>query len=125
MAIHFNTEDRGDYLQIRSCGTEEHLEQSIAYNKAMYDAVLESKRTKVLLDERQLTNLEDIFDVYSLAETHEALHFARNIEKVAIVGNPKDRSNLEFFEILSRNRGFQVKIFYEPEPAEAWLQESR
>ncbi len=124
MAIQFNTEDRGDYLHIRSCGTEERLEATIAYNLAMYHAVLESKRNKVLLDERHVANLENIFDVYSLAEAHATLRIARNIEKVAIVGNPKDRNNLEFFEIISRNRGFQVKVFYEPEPAEAWLRES-
>ena len=123
MAIQFSTEDRGEFFQIRSCGTEEHLEQSIAYTMAMYEAVLESKHTKVLLDERQLTNLDDIFDVYSLAETHETLRVARIIEKVALLGNPKDRNILEFFEIVSRNRGLQVKVFYEPEPAETWLRE--
>jgi len=41
--------------------------------------------------------------------------------KFAILDNPKNRQNNDFFENASLNRGYQLLFFYDLESAEKWL----
>jgi hypothetical protein len=78
-----------------------------------------SKCQKFLVDLRGATVLSATIDTFELPGKVEALGFTAQ-HRLAIVYST-DESDLRFLELVSQNRGLQVKAFEDFDEAETWL----
>lgn len=75
----------------------------------------------VLVDVRQSRSAEAVFGQYTLARDLLNADVDPRL-RVASVVSPEDHSH-DFVETVTRNRGFNVRLFTDMEAAKAWLRE--
>ena len=79
---------------------------------------------RFLSDCRLLEEGASLTDVYDLPAIYESLGVGRDWwEAIVLPVMPTAEEQLKFYETVTRNRGFQVRIFGSREEALAWLTE--
>lgn len=119
MAISFTTRVEDGVLYVTASGFDESLEDTQKYSYAVIQASKQTGVKKVLCDERQLDYQLSTIDLYVLAEF--IVEHAPVMAKVALVSNERYKSDIQFWEIVSQNRGLVVKVFFDLEEAKAWI----
>lgn len=119
MAISFTTRVEDGVLYVTASGFDESLEDTQKYSYAVIQASKQTRVKKVLCDERQLDYQLSTIDLYVLAEF--IVEHAPVMAKVALVSNECYKSDIQFWEIVSQNRGLVVKVFFDLEEAIAWI----
>ncbi len=76
--------------------------------------------TKILFDLTQLDGLPNLLESYQSGATLEERGFNRQT-RIAFVDRPEYKSANDFYELVAKNRGFQIKHFYTIEDAFEWL----
>jgi hypothetical protein len=84
-------------------------------------AAIENQCGKILIDVRELEGWLSVFDSYYLVTKDFQRLRGKGIVKAAIVDRPLPKSREWFLEIVSHNRGYNLKIFENPEAALEWL----
>lgn len=84
-------------------------------------AAIENQCGKVLIDVRELEGWLGVFDNYNLVTKDFQQLRGKGIVKAAIVDRPLPKSREWFLEIVSHNRGYNLRIFENPEAALEWL----
>ena len=74
---------------------------------------------RFLNDMRHATVTFSIAEVYCLPGIIEAAGFDRSWKRALVAASQLD--GYHFFETVSVNRGYRVRLFTDPEPALAWL----
>ena len=86
-------------------------------------AVAKEKSTRRLLG--NCTGLEqkgNELDIYALIQFFESLPIDRQIKEAMVLPKTnKAFADMEFYEIAARNRGFNVRIFFDRQEAINWL----
>jgi hypothetical protein len=118
MAIHFEFERKAAYLQVRTWGSDEDLEEAMAYGVAVLREATKSGAKRVLCDERELVYALGTVDIYQLAK---AAAFAPALSKVAVVTGPLQTQDLDFWTTVATHRGLRARAFAALKPAEDWL----
>ena len=78
--------------------------------------------SKMLVDHREMTPEVSTVDIYDLPDVLEKLGFARSSKMaILLVAGALKRADYDFFETVSINRGFQVRLFLDPDEALGWL----
>ncbi len=85
------------------------------------EAAIENKRQKVLIDVRNLEGWLGVFDSYFIITKDFQQLRGKGITKVAIIDRPLPKMREMFFEMVAQNRGFNLRIFENPEAALVWL----
>lgn len=82
----------------------------------------EQNCNRFLVDERDATFESSISNIYSWSEDMDEGGITR-ANKVAFLysDSPANRSDYRFFETVSRNRGYNIRIFDDQLKAVAWL----
>lgn len=63
-----------------------------------------------------------VLDIYELVELYASMGLDRRIREALVIAGPaRPREDLDFYETVARNRGFNVRIFDDMEAARAWL----
>lgn len=109
----------GELLVARVWGEHLNVDELKQYGADLVSACIVGTCTKALLDERELPHTLNEADIYRLAEQY-ALRAPRLV-KAAILFNPKERKNVNFWETCAVNRGLSVRVFVQKEDALAWL----
>lgn len=113
-------EDRNDYLYAFVSGEEDSLDISIKFLTRVMAQCYAMNKSKVLIVEEFYTNisLEDMYTIgVHLGGLSSKYHF-----KIAFVDKIESHNESnQFAELISWNRGANVKIFETTEKAEAWL----
>jgi hypothetical protein len=84
-------------------------------------AAIENRRNKILIDVRNLEGWLGVFDSYFIVTKDFQRLRGKGISKVAIIDRPLPKMREIFFETVSRNRGYNLRLFDNPEAALAWL----
>jgi hypothetical protein len=85
------------------------------------NAAIQKQCRKVLIDVRELQGWLGVFDSYYIVTKDLQRLRGKGIVKAAIVDRPLPRMREMFFQTVSHNRGFNLRIFEDPEAALAWL----
>lgn len=79
--------------------------------------------TRCLLDHSNLDEyVLQTFDIYNLPNRYRELEISHGI-KLAVVVHEKLKENIQFYENVCRNNGYQVSMFFSQGEAKAWLGE--
>jgi hypothetical protein len=105
-----------------SISTDEVVAQAIESIKL----VKQQKAIGSLVDYSKVTLEMPIADIYALPDLFDA-HALPRETKIAIVlpPDPKNMHKYTFFDDTANNRGYMVKLFWEPGQALAWLTSGR
>lgn len=120
MAIHYQTEVRGNLMKVITSGEDESLEEVMDYAHTIINEAVKANITKVLCDERNLIWKLSAFDTFQLAENTSKL--APRVAKIAIVCNPKYVEEGRFYETVATNRGLIIRVLSDIEEAKKWLE---
>lgn len=121
MAIVYRSEKRSEYLYLVGEGTEDGLKENQQIHQMIVDLCREHNCRRVLIDDRKVIYTASILSIYELARYYVEVTVARHIKRAAVVANPVYEETNVFFENTTRNRGIDLRVFYDPEKAEAWL----
>ncbi len=76
----------------------------------------------VLGDCQKIEHSNTAFNIYDIPKEYENRQVNRRIREAMILPVDKDaRQNVEFYETVCRNRGFNVRVFETREAALNWL----
>ena len=121
MSYELKVEERGEVLWVAATGTRS-LETVLAMSKDIMKACAERGFSKVATDVRQLSGKLSAVDSFEVVARHfRAMQNRRVVTQAAIVDLKEFEARHQFFENLAINRGFNIRIFSQPEQALAWL----
>ena len=112
-------DDRTDYLYAYVSGDKDSLDISRQYWREIADECRRTKCSKLLI-------VEDIKESVSTTETYQIASEISSMGfagiKIAFIDQHIEQQELnEFGELVSTNRGLNVKLFNKVEEAEKWL----
>ena len=121
MTIRYKCEIRQDYIYLIGEGVEDGLEENKQIHEMIVRVCKDQNCDRVLIDDRNVTYTASIISLYLLAEHYTKVDIPRQIRHAAIVADPKYSETNTFFENTTRNRGIDLRLFYNIEQAEKWL----
>jgi len=121
MAINYKSEKRKDYIYLIGEGVEDGLEENKQIHQIIVNACKDHNCNRVLIDDRRVIYTASIISIYQLAEYYVKVDLPRQIHRAALVADFKYKETNDFFENVSRNRGINLRLFYDIEKAEEWL----
>lgn len=117
MGYKINYHIKGDFLKVVLTG-DYPLEKFHEISKDMDRVVDENNISKILVDLRQFNGRFGVFDglqkIENFREESKFLQFA-------ILDVKENKSNNDFFENASFNRGYKLLFFYDEPEAVKWL----
>ncbi len=112
-------DERTDYLYAHVLGDKDNVEISTQYWREIADECRRTKCRKVLIVE-DLKESVSTTETYQIASEISSMGFAGI--KIAFIDQHIEQQELnEFGELVSTNRGLNVKLFNTAEEAEKWL----
>ena len=119
MSIQFTLKEDGDILFVQYTGSFDP-EDDEKTDRELAKICSEKGIKKLLIDLTRLEGLPNLFESYQSGASLEERGFKRQT-KIAFVDRPEFKSANEFYELVAKNRGFQIKHFYAVEDALEWL----
>jgi hypothetical protein len=121
MAIQYESEKRQDYIYFIGEGIEGELEENQQIHEMIVNICKDHNCDRVLIDDRKVTYTASVCSIYQLVEYYAKVDLPRQIYRAAVVADLKYKETNDFFENASRNRGINLRLFYDLEKAEEWL----
>jgi hypothetical protein len=121
MSVQYTFEQRDGILFAVGRGIEGSIEEDKQTTLDLIRACKESGCDLLLVDDREVTYTISTISLYELAKFYYDSHFQREVRKVALVPNPVFKEDNAFYETAVRNRGLNLRVFYDFESAAAWL----
>ncbi len=110
-----------DYLSVRASGVRTGATVA-AVAMEIFDAAVDHRVSKVLIDVRELEGRLGILDSYVVVtEVFQKLR-GKAIRKAAIVDRQTSSVRGWFLETVARNRGFNFRVLADEEEALEWLE---
>lgn len=125
MTITYWIEQKGEIVYAIGHGTEDNLEQNKEITQTLIRACEEHRCSLLLVDDRDVKYTASILSLYELGEFYKTTGASRKVKKVAVLADSSYKESNDFFETTSRNRGVNLRVFYQMENAEAWLLEKQ
>ncbi len=119
MAISFEFQFKEGILLVKAKGRDESVEEVIGYGLSIKEEALRLGAEKILCDERQLIYALGTFNTFESAE-FIAEHVPK-IAKVAVVCDPSNLGEAQFYETVVVNRGLELRVFTQMNEAKNWL----
>ena len=111
-------------FQIVECATTGFLTVDELTEATVATVVLaiEKNTQLILIDDSKLEKAVGTFDIYNLPELYDTLAIDRSI-KVSIVlpESPEAKEDVQFYETVCRNKGWNTEIFEQRQEAIDWL----
>ena len=121
MTINYKSENRNDYIYLVGEGIEDGLDENKQIHQMITKLCKDHNCDRVLIDDQKVTYTASVLSIYQLAKYYTTSNIPRYIKRAAVVANPKYKETNIFFENTTRNRGINLRIFYDIEEAETWL----
>ena len=120
MSIEYSTENKEQYLLIRSHGKSANLDVVSNYSREIAECCKKQGYSNMLVDERDREYLlEEVLDLYKIANFFRTLDISDL--RIAIICQEKYLEQVRFLEITAQNRGMNIKFFLDTDSAERWL----
>lgn len=113
--------EAGNLVRVVASGSIS-TEDALAQVAAGVKLIREHRSTGALVDYSKAVLEMPIVDIYKLPDLFDALALPRST-RIAIVlpPDPKNMHKYTFFDDTANNRGYIVKLHWEPSQAMAWL----
>jgi hypothetical protein len=121
MTINYKSEKRKDYVYLVGEGIEDGLDENKQIHQMIISLCKDHKCDRVLIDDQKVTYTASVLSIYQLAQYYTTADMPHYIKRAAIVANLKYKETNDFFENTTRNRGINLRVFYDVAEAEAWL----
>jgi len=125
MSIQYTLEKRGDVLYAIGHGMETGIEEDKEISLQLIRACNQHACELLLVDDTDVTYTISPLALYELARFYNDSHFQRDVRKIALIPNAKYKEDNSFYETVVRNRGLNLRVFYDVEKAAAWLAENK
>lgn len=121
MSYNLTIEKKGDVLWVTATGMRS-LETVISMSKDIMAACAEQKVRRVLIDVRELKERMKMGEIYEISDKYFPKIRDRSvITHSAIVDLKEFEHEYKFFETVAMNRGFNLRLFSDPDEAVEWL----
>jgi hypothetical protein len=122
MSFEVSLADSGKYVICRVCDPIT-TEFALQFGKAATETSQQYGLARQLYDVRSVRNVDSIYHNYDFAYKDMVNLDLEFDNRAAILVDPADRSH-DFVEVVSRNAGYNVRVFVDEQQAIAWLEES-
>ena len=120
MSIDYTTENKKEYLLVKSNGGSDDLAVISDYAREITDICKQQSYTAMLVDERDSEYmLNEVLDLYKLANFFRTLNVTDI--RMAIICQPQYLEQIRYFEKTTHDRGMKIKFFLDPDSAKRWL----
>ncbi|MBE7436190.1 MAG: hypothetical protein HS100_19900 [Anaerolineales bacterium] len=102
-------------------GIEEGLGENMKIHAMILETCKRLSHSRVLIDDRQVEYTSSILSLYDLAGHYKTTGAFSELDKVAVVANVQYHKDNVFYENVTRNRGINLRVFYDFDEAVAWL----
>ena len=119
MSITFNSNIEDDILIITASGKDDNVDQVVEYGQSIIRLGIESGKSKILCDERNLEDAIGTFDIFEAATI--IAEEAPRVARIAIVCSPEFFEDGRFWETVAVNRGLHVRMYIDINLAKTWL----
>jgi hypothetical protein len=119
MALKYTLKRDGDILVVRLTGSDNGLREVERYVLDVIRAALDEGLQRILCDETGITTRLDTLETFDIGT-----FLSRNTPpsfRIAIIYDPQAYFDFRFFESVAVNRGMQLRIFTDIDPAREWL----
>ena len=123
MSIHYDFEPRDGVMYAVGHGLENSIEEDKQLSLELIRACKKHGCVLLLVDDTDVTYTSSTLALYELAKFYNDSHFQRDLRKIALLPHPRFKEDNEFYETAVRNRGLNLRVFYDIERAAAWLAE--
>lgn len=121
MSYDLKIDKKKDMLWITATGNRT-LETVLAITRDCVAACITNKTTKLLIDVCKLEGRLKTLDAYNVADQYfPKIEDLNIITQCAIIDLKEFEESYRFFENVAVNRGFNLRIFSDPDEAIAWL----
>ena len=121
MSYEIETHKEGNVLHVTVRGTRTK-EAVVRLSAEVMEACRREQTPRVLIDVRQLGGRLDMLESFEIPTvTFPEIRDPSVLEKAVVVDLPEFESSFRFFESVARNRGFNFRIFGDPDAARTWL----
>lgn len=121
MSYKLTIKKKKDILWITATG-KRTLETVLAITKESVTACVKNKTTKFIIDVCGLEGRLRTLDAYDVPDQHfPKIRDLNVISQCAIIDLKEFEESYRFFENVAVNRGFNLRIFSDPDEAIAWL----
>ena len=121
MSYQLTLEIKEEYMLAHVHGTRT-LESVVNLAKGLFEACIEMKQSKLIVDVREFEGRLGPLDIYSFITEEIPKMAGKGLEKAAIVDNRMPRAGRWFFETVARNRGYyNLRMFEDLGPAHEWF----
>jgi len=114
-------EPKGSYLSVRAAGTRTRTAVTAMIPK-IYQALLANNLSKVLIDVTELKGRFSPLDSYLVVTRDFARLRGGGIRKAVVVDEHGGAVREWFMQRFARKRGYNFRIFANPEVAQYWLE---
>lgn len=113
--------EENNIVSVTACGRLT-MEEYKKGSKEVVDLLAKHNSTRLLVDDRLLDNAASIFDFYDLPKFFREIGLPSHV-RVALLysATARDKRDIEFFETVCKNSGYNVTIFYSYDEAMEWL----
>jgi hypothetical protein len=123
MSIQYTFEKRGAVLYARGWGIEGGIDEDKQISLELVRACRQHGCELLLIDDSDVTYTSTTLSLYELAKFYNDSRFQRQLRAIALIANFKYKEDNDFYETAVRNRGVNLRIFYDFERAGTWLAE--
>lgn len=121
MTYELSVEAKDGVLRVVAAGPRT-LESILAISREVLQACAELRIGSVLADIRPLEGHLSTLGAYQLgAHRFTEMREERVVSRLAILDREELADRHAFLETVTANRGMQIRVFYDPEDALAWL----
>ena len=121
MALTTRIETCPGYLLVTNTGSNETLQDSIAYVDLVLGECKRLQRVALLIDDRAAAHRIPTADAFAVAEHLQDALGAKHVERMAVVPGPESLLATDEFAVFMRARGMGFKVFDDIEAARAWM----
>ena len=121
MPISTRFEQLPGYLLVTNTGSNETLQESVAYVDLVLGECKRLQRVALLIDDRQAAHRVATADALEVAEHLLNALGAKHVERMAVGPGPESLIATDDFAVFMRARGMGFKVFDDIEAARAWM----
>lgn len=113
--------DKGDYLIVTEIGERTSLLDIVEDVKTVYEAAKAYDNKYLLVDFHQVNNIVPQTDAFNLVRIFESKFPDLSDLTFSYITNAENLQLVKFWEHISNQRGFKIKVFTNFDEAQNWL----
>ena len=113
--------EKDDYLIVTEVGERTSLQEIVKDVKTVYEAAKGYDKRYILADFSRVNNAVPLTDAFNIVKIFENKFPELSQLTISYVANENNLNLIKFWEYVSNQRGFEIKVFTDFDEAEEWL----